>query len=90
MTDASQVDPTAQTNSDYFKIARAVDGDDWWIIRLDTALEIHGISPSRNCYLQISKAVASKINCAVDGTIDTSAVLDSEIDAAIENLNIPI
>lgn len=83
--------PPAQTESDYFKISRAVDGDDRWKSRVKLALEISGKDiignePPRGDLIKITKAVVANISCTVDGTIDTTGVTDEAIDAAIATL----
>lgn len=77
----------SETQSDYFKIARAVDGDDWWITRLKTAFEINGIEPTREKYLKVTKEVVAGISCLVDGTVSTEGVTDEQIDSALLIIN---
>ena len=83
--------PPAQTESNYFKISRAVDCDDRWRNRVKLALEISGMDiignePPRGDLIKITKTVVDAISCTVDGTIDTTGVTDEAIDLAIATL----
>jgi hypothetical protein len=76
----------AETTSDYLKISRALDGDDWWGARLSIALELHGMEDSRANRLAITSAVVASISVNEAGAVVTSAVTDTQIDTAITAL----
>lgn len=69
--------------SNLLKIARAVDGDDLFKIRVKVACELAGVEYDRRVLLSVAQAVVS--NIAVDDalTVCTNAVTDDEIIAAL-------
>lgn len=86
-TGSPETSPTNKpTTSSYFKIARAVDGDDWWSTRLAIALEIEGRENTRSVRVAITKAVVEFIDCTELGDVSTERVTDEMIDDAIEAL----
>lgn len=79
-------DTSAQTTSTFFKISRAVDGDDAYVARVSIALELSGQEISRKNLLHITNAVADNITATVEGTVITSGVTDQQILEAIDTL----
>lgn len=75
-----------QTTSDFFKIARAVDGDSLFRIRVEMALEISGLERNRSNLIHIAKSVVDCIDCTVEGTIITERVTDKMISDAISEI----
>ena len=79
-------DPSPLSTSNFLKIARAVDGDDLWNMRLSMAMEIFGLENTRTNKVLITTEVADSIECTVVGTVDTNGVTDAQIVAAINKL----
>lgn len=75
-----------QTNSNFFKIARAVDGDSLFKIRVEMALEISGKPSNRTSLVHIASAVVDDIYCTVEGTVNSEQVTDAQISDAIESI----
>lgn len=80
-------DQSPETTSDLYKIVRAIDGDTSFKLRVEVALELLDIERTRKNLLHVAKAVVDNIFCTVEGTVDTSAVTDEQIMAAIESLS---
>ena len=72
--------------SDLMKIARAVDGDDWFCRRVQVACELAGVDYNRPTLLRVAQAVVGGITLSGDDglTVDTSGVTDEAIIAAVE------
>jgi|GEM_PF-2731104 len=79
-------DESPLTRSTFFKVARALDGDDNWSLRLGMAFEILGVTDTRPNRIQVTNACADQITCTVEGTVDTAAVTDEQIATAIQDL----
>lgn len=75
-----------QTTSTFFKIARAVDGDSLFRIRVEMALEINDLPKVRANLIHIAKKVSDNILCTIEGTVDTSNVTDEQIIEAIDTV----
>lgn len=75
-----------QTTSDFFKIARAVDGDSLFNLRVGMALEISGIEKDRANLIHVAKSVVDFIDCTVEGTVVTERVTDKMISDAISEI----
>lgn len=72
--------------STFMKVARAVDGDDHYTERVAIAFELAGKEMTRKDLLFVTRQVADNITCTIDGTIDTSGVLDTHIIEAMDLL----
>ncbi|MCI1962828.1 MAG: hypothetical protein LKJ18_01845 [Ancrocorticia sp.] len=69
--------------SDLFKIARAVDGDDFFAMRVRIACELQKITYNRDVLLTVAQEVAGYITVDEAGTVDTSGVPDEAIISAL-------
>jgi hypothetical protein len=69
--------------SNLFKIARAVDGDDFFRMRVQIACELAGVEYSRDVLLTVAQAVAEAITVDDAGTVSTSGVADEAIIGAL-------
>ena len=69
--------------SDLLKIARAVDGDDLFALRVNIACEIAGKPQDRASLLHVAKTVVASIDCDENLTVCTAAVTDQQIMDAI-------
>ena len=73
--------------SDLLKIARAVDGDDLFVMRIRIACELAGRECDRATVLHVAKTVVADIECDEAGTINTNGADDEKIIAAIKELS---
>ena len=71
--------------SNLLKIARAVDGDDLFRMRVQIACELAGVEYSRTVLLTVAQAVVDGITVDETGTVATDGVDDAAIIAAIKN-----
>lgn len=71
-------------DSVFMKVSRAVDGDDHFKNRVEMALEILGYPAVRKNLIHVANLVADSITCTVSGTVDTTAVTDTQISEAIQ------
>jgi len=69
--------------SNLFKIARAVDGDDFFAMRVKIACELNAVAYTRDVLLTVAQAVADAITVDDAGTVSTSDVTDDAIIAAL-------
>lgn len=69
--------------SNLFKIARAVDGDDFFAMRVKIACELGSIPYTREVLLTVAQAVADAITVDDAGAVSTSGVTDDAIVAAM-------
>jgi hypothetical protein len=65
--------------SNLLKIARAVDGDDLFAMRVKIACELKKITYSRDVLLTVAQAVADHITVDDAGAVDTTGVPDEAI-----------
>lgn len=79
-------DNSGLTDSVFFKIARAIDGDSLFRIRVEMALEISGLEKSRGNLIHVAKSVVDFIDCTVEGTVVTERVTDGMISDAISEI----
>ena len=70
--------------SDFMKVARAVDGDDWWVIRLKVACEFLAMEYTRDLALFATLACVDSIDVDDNMTVSTQRVTDTEIIDALE------
>jgi len=70
-------------DSTLFKIARAVDGDDFFAMRVKIACELGGIPYTRDVLLTVAQAVADAITVDDAGAVSTSGVTDEAIITAL-------
>lgn len=75
--------------SDLLKIARAVDGDEWFSVRVKIACELGGVPYSRNVALRVARACTNNIDVDEFQRVDTSAVPDEDIEAAVAAYQAP-
>lgn len=73
--------------SRYLAIARAVTGDDIWKERLRIACALHNVEVDERALILITAECADHITVDEHGTVTTTGVPDSQIDAAIEGLD---
>lgn len=73
--------------SDLLKIARAVDGDDLFTMRIRIACELAGRECDRTTVLHVAKTVVADIECDEAGAVNTNSVDDEKIIAAIKELS---
>ena len=72
--------------SNLFKIARAVDGDDFFRMRVQIACELAGAEYSRQQLLTVAQAVVDGITVDDMGAVSTTGVTDEAIEQAIASL----
>lgn len=72
--------------STLLKIARAVDGDDLFAMRVRIACELANVEYTRPVLLHVARQVADTITCTPEGTVDTAGVDDEAIMTAIADL----
>lgn len=65
--------------SKFLKIARAVDGDDWYMQRLKMCAELENFELTRLLAVWTTNGVADSITLDEDMTVDTSGVTDNQI-----------
>ena len=65
------------------KAARAVDGDDWFVARMNVICVTEGIEYSQRLAYLVALSVADKIVVDEFMTVDTSGVTDDELQAAV-------
>lgn len=70
--------------SDLLKIARAVDGDDWFVTRVRIACDLQSVTYTRDVALRVAQACASAITLDQFQTVDTTGVSDDQITAAVQ------
>jgi hypothetical protein len=70
-------------NSNLLKIARAVDGDDFFAMRVKISCELGDIPYTRDVLLTVAQAVADAITVDDAGAVSTSGVTDEAIIAAL-------
>lgn len=77
--------------SDLLKIARAVDGDDFFIQRIKIACEIKGKPYCRDLAIQVARDHPGGITLgdAHSMTVDTTGVTDSDIFATVDEWDQP-
>ena len=71
--------------SDLLKIARAVDGDEWFPTRVRIACELAAVTYDRETLLRVARACIDHITVDEFQTVDTSGVADEEIIAAVQD-----
>lgn len=79
-------DTSPETDSNLYKIVRAVDGDTKFRLRSEMALEISGKKLTRSNLVHIAMTVVDSIICTVEGTVNTSNVTDQMIMEAIDRI----
>ena len=75
--------------SDLLKIARAVDGDEWFPVRVKIACELAGVTYDRETLLQLARACVEEIQVDEFQRVDTDGVQDDTITAAVTTLAAP-
>ena len=68
--------------SDLLKIARAVDGDEWFPVRVKIACELAGVPYDREVLLQVACACVNEIQLDKFQRVDADGVRDATISAA--------
>ena len=75
--------------SDLLKIARAVDGDEWFPVRVKIACELAGVPYGRERLLQVASGCVEEIQVDEFQRVDTTGVQDDTITAAVTALTAP-
>ena len=74
--------------SDLLKIARAVDGDELFAMRVNIACDLAGKPGGRPALLHVAKTVVDNIECDADLTVRTSGVTDEQITDAVTGMEV--